>query len=48
MSAKNTSRAGLILLGGALLLTLAACKDPEVILQGEREALREGLSLIHI
>jgi len=44
MSAKTTSRAGLILLGGALLLTLAACKEPEVILQGERETIREGSS----
>ncbi|WIY23588.1 PQQ-like beta-propeller repeat protein [Parasedimentitalea psychrophila] len=44
MSAITTSRAGLILLGGALLLTLAACKEPEVILRGEREDIREGSS----
>ena len=42
MSAITTSRVGLTLLGGALLLTLAACREPEVILQGEREHLREG------
>ena len=45
MSATKTSKAGLTLLGGALLLTLAACKEPEVILQGEREHLREGSSV---
>lgn len=30
------------LIGGALLLTLAACEEPEVILQGQREDIREG------
>ncbi|TLP60467.1 quinoprotein [Parasedimentitalea maritima] len=41
-AAISTSRAGIALLGGALLLTLTACKDPEVILQGQREDIREG------
>ncbi len=43
-AAITTSRAGIALLGGALLLTLAACKDPDIILQGQREDIREGNS----
>jgi len=43
-AAITTSRAGIALLGGALLLTLAACRDPEIILQGQREDIREGNS----
>lgn len=41
-SAITTSRAGLALLSGALLLTLTACKEPEIILQGDRESIRDG------
>ena len=43
-AATTTSRAGMALLGGALLLTMAGCRDPEVILQGQREDIREGAS----
>jgi outer membrane protein assembly factor BamB len=41
-ASKTTSRAGMALLSGALMLTLAACQEPEVILPGEREDIRAG------
>ncbi len=41
MTAKiSTSRAGKALLGAAVLLTLAGCQEPEVILPGVREDIR--------
>lgn len=43
-ASKTTSRAGQALLCSALLTMLAACQEPEEILPGQREDIREGLS----